>query len=125
MKKPLSVVPLDNDGIQPPRPLGQAGRSLWDRVQKEYDVCDVAGVEMLTILGEASDRISTLRAQIDADGEVIRSRGTIRAHPALRDELANRAFVIRTLQKLGLNYEPVKAHGRPPSPLGWRGNDDD
>jgi hypothetical protein len=125
MKKPLSVVPLDTDGIQPPRPLGQAGRSLWDRVQKEYDVSDVAGVEMLTILGEASDRISTLRAQIDADGEVIRYRGTIRAHPALRDELANRAFVIRTLQKLGLNYEPVKAHGRPPSPLGWKGSNDD
>ena len=37
-----------------------------------------------------------------------------RPHPLLPSELSNRAFIARTLCKLGLVYEPVKAPGRPP-----------
>ncbi len=127
MKKapPLSIVEPGSTGVQPPRPLAAAGRSLWTRVQHDYDVSDVAGVEMLAIACEATDRIATLRAEIDRDGEVIRTRnGGVKAHPALRDELSNRAFVVRTLSKLGLNFEPLKAApGRPPVSTSWRGHD--
>lgn len=39
----------------------------------------------------------------------------MKAHPAIREELACRGFVVRTLQKLGLNCEPVRSGpGRPP-----------
>jgi len=31
-----------------------------------------------------------------------------------RDELANRAFVVRTLERLGVNVETIKSVGRPP-----------
>jgi len=51
--------------------------------------------------------------QIDNDGEVIRARGQIKDHPALKHELAARAFVVRTLSRLGLNFERC-GHGRPP-----------
>jgi hypothetical protein len=60
--------------------------------------------------------------KIDRDGEVIRTRGTIKDHPALKHELACRAFVVRTLAKLGLNFEPVRASsGRPGLNIGWQG----
>jgi hypothetical protein len=32
----------------------------------------------------------------------------------LREELAGRAFVARTLERLGLNVEAIKPMGRPP-----------
>jgi hypothetical protein len=84
-------------------------------VQREYDVSDVAGIEFLTLAGEALDRAQALSQAIERDGEVIRAAGGLKTHPAVREELANRAFVTRTLQRLGLNYEPVRAGpGRPP-----------
>jgi hypothetical protein len=125
MKKArLCVIKSGTSGIQPPRPLAAAGQSLWDRVQSDFIVDDVSGIEMLCIACEAADRVSTLRAEIDRDGEIIRSRNAIKSHPGLRDELAYRAFIVRTLQKLGLNFEPVKAPGRPGSTIGWRADDD-
>ena len=39
-----------------------------------------------------------LRAAIDRDGEVVQTRTGPRAHPGLRDELSNRAFIVRTLE---------------------------
>jgi hypothetical protein len=34
-------------GPQPSRSLGEHGRRLWSRVIAEYDVADVAGIELL------------------------------------------------------------------------------
>ena len=111
-KPPLAIVSTETASISPPRPLGQCGASLWQRVQREYAVTDCGGVEMLTQICEAVDRLRALRAAIDADGEVIRNRaGVPRAHPALRDEVQLRAFVVRTIEKLGLNFEPIKQLG--------------
>jgi hypothetical protein len=67
----------------------------------------------------AADRIETIKQAIAADGPVIRSRAGVRAHPALQAELQNRALVIRGLEKLGLNLEPIKPHGHPTKPTGW------
>jgi hypothetical protein len=54
--------------------------------------------------------------QIDKDGEILRAKGTVREHPLLKAEIACRAFVVRTLGRLGLDLEPVRAGpGRPPS----------
>jgi hypothetical protein len=115
-KPPLTLVEVDGTGVQPPRELGKAGRSLWDRVQSEYDVSDVCGIELLAEAAAALDQAESLRDEIKRDGPVLRDRrGNIKDHPALKHELANRAFVVRTLTKLGLNYEPLRsASGRPP-----------
>jgi hypothetical protein len=60
------------------------------------------------------DLAEQLHAEVEHDGAVIRIRGSVRPHPAVKDELAARAFVVRTLVKLGLNFEPVRATaGRP------------
>jgi phage terminase small subunit len=98
----------------PPRALGKAGQALWDRVLADFDVADAAGVELLTLACEATDRAESLRRQIDETGEIIHTRSGLRDNPLLRHELAARAFVTRTLCRLGLNSEPLRAPGRPP-----------
>ncbi len=124
MPKPsISVVSAEHPATTPPRPLGVHGTSLCNAVMREYGITDRGGIELLAQVGGAVDRIEALREAIDRDGEVVIVRGVPRAHPGLRDELAARAFVVRTLERLGLNVEAVKAGpGRPPRAYGWTGS---
>ena len=116
-KKPkLSVVSPGATGIAPPRKLGVHGMWLWDAIMAEYDIADVGGRELLAQASAALDRGEALREAIDRDGEVIATPNGPKAHPALRDELQCRAFVVRTLEKLGVTTEAVKSPGRPPRP---------
>jgi hypothetical protein len=121
-KKPrLTVVRPSTTGIEPPYALGQHGRSLWDRVQSEYDVTDAGGIEMLAQACAGADIATKLQEEIERDGAVIRVRGSVRAHPAVKDLIATRAFIVRTLIKLGLNFEPTRSSaGRPGAEIGWR-----
>jgi Phage terminase, small subunit len=110
------VVPavVQTTWAEPTRNLSKHGRALWDRVKSEYDICDSGGVEMLMQACEAQDRIAKVRQEIDEDGEVIRARGQVKEHPALKIELSLRSFVVRTLARLGLNFEPIRSTaGRP------------
>jgi hypothetical protein len=118
-KPPLRIVgDLEATGPQPSRKVGEHGMALWNRVVSEYDVSDAAGIELLTQAAQACDRAEALAAHIAEDGEIVRTPNGIKAHPAIKDELACRGFIVRTLQKLGLNYEPLRsAPGRPPSSL--------
>ncbi len=123
-KKPsLQIVSeASTTSTQPPRTLGNHGRSLWNRVLSDYDISDSGGLEILAGACAALDRAERLREQIDADGEVLRARGgAIKDHPGLKHELANRAFVARSLSRLGLDVEPVRNPGRPPRASGWTG----
>jgi hypothetical protein len=120
---PLSTVLSATTSLAPPRKLGPHGLNLWNSVQAEYRIEDCGGREILAQACEGLDRAEQLAAAIEVDGPVIRTRtGVPKAHPACRDEIAARGFVVRTLQKLGLNFEPVKSPGRPPKPFGWTGD---
>ena len=104
----------ESSGLQPARTLGQAGKNLWSRITEEYDLSDAGGRELLLQCCQALDRVESLRRQIDQEGEIIRVKGVPKAHPALRDELANRSFIAKSLQRLGLALEvPVRSVGRP------------
>ena len=81
------------------------------------------GREILYHACAALDRAEDCAAQIAIDGPVLRTKSGIREHPALRCELASRSFCVRTLARLGLDYEPVKAVGCPPSSYGFKGDD--
>ena len=76
----LTIVPTNTSAVKPARKLGKYGADLWARVTDEYDMSDAAGVEMLTSACQALDRAELLRAQIDSDGEVIRTRAGLKAH---------------------------------------------
>src|SRR5262249_3522875 len=120
-KKPsLSVVNPDTTDIQPPRKLGQFGLSLWHDIQSEYRIDDRGGVELLSQACSALDRAAALAACIAEDGETIKTRTGLRIHPAVREELAARAFIVRTLERLGITTERVKNVGRPGTG-GWIG----
>lgn len=106
----------DNAGLQhtAPRPLGEHGAALWRSVTSQYEVADAAGIEFLTTACQSLDRAEALKAQIDLDGPVIRTKAGLRDHPALKHEIAARSLCIRTLARLGLDMEPLRdGPGRP------------
>jgi hypothetical protein len=115
-KPPLHVVSaLEGTGPQPSRTLGEHGQKLWNRVVSEYVIDDVAGIELLTLAAQALDRAEALAEHVAGDGEIVRTPTGVKCHPAIKEELACRGFIVRTLQRLGLNYEPLRAApGRPP-----------
>jgi hypothetical protein len=87
---------------------------------KEYHIEDVGGRELLALACQQLDRAEALKAQIDSEGEIIPSRLGPKAHPALRYEIQARAFIAKTLQRLGLNLEPLnQRQGRPPTQMSW------
>jgi len=86
----------------------------------EYRIQDRGGIELLAQACQSLDRAEALRDAIDRDGNTIYTpSGMPKSHPAIKDELACRAFVVRTLERLGLNIETIKPPGRPPRPFGW------
>jgi hypothetical protein len=109
---PLSVVDPGSNLPSPSRKLGRHGTDLWSAVMREYCIADPGGLELLIQACGAVDRVEALAERIDADGEVIIVRGVPKPHPAIAAELAARAFVCRTLERLGLNLETVKPIGR-------------
>lgn len=118
----LSVVQSPGNVPKPPRPLGKHGQALWASVHQEYNVTDAGGIELLAQACAALDMAEDLRKQIDKDGPIIRQEGgALKDHPALKHELANRAFVTRCIARLGLDVEAVGRIGRP-SGGGYRGN---
>jgi hypothetical protein len=117
-RKPSRLTVVEN-APNPPRKLGPAGESLWNRVQSEYRIEDVGGVEILMQICLAQDRAEELAATIDADGTRVMTKAGPKAHPCLRDELAARAFICRQLQRLGITDEVIKPVGRPGRDLGW------
>jgi hypothetical protein len=113
-KSPLRIIAPTGTGLEPPLTLGQHGRDLWREIQGEYCVEDIGGRAMLEQCCLAMDRVVGLRAEIDRDGPVIRTRDGIKEHPLIKLELQLRSFIVRTLVKLGLNYEAIRSTaGRP------------
>ena len=100
-----------------PRDLGEVGQALWGRVMAEYQISDSGGLELLAQAARAADRAARCQKAINLDGEmVLQKDGRTREHALLKSELGNRAFVVSTLVKLGLNLEPLKPNtGRPPN----------
>jgi hypothetical protein len=112
----LALVPLPS-GREPPAPptdLGVEGRALWIALTTEFDITDSEGLFTLEQACRALDRAERCRARIEEDGELLDVRGQLKSHPLIREETAARALAIRTVQKLGLRLEPLKAVGRPP-----------
>jgi hypothetical protein len=111
----LTVVGPGASGPQPPRQLGAPGRQFWDDILREFTIEDRAGLELLCLAAESLDRAADLDERIRVEGATIKGRGgMVRVHPAIKDQLACRAFTARCIERLGLNLEAVRAGpGRP------------
>jgi phage terminase small subunit len=117
MATKLTKLKLVKDAA-PPRKLGTHGGALWKQVMAEYRITDAGGLAMLTQACIELDIAEDCRTQISRDGSCIRTKTGLKEHPLIKHELAARAFVVRTLSRLGLDVEPVKAIGRPTKPIG-------
>ena len=85
-KKPkLTLVSPSTTGQRPPRELGKHGLKLWRDVVTAYHVEDVGGIELLAQACAAADRAEALAAIIDENGETIKGKNGLRAHPCLKD----------------------------------------
>jgi hypothetical protein len=118
---PLSVISPTRSIAPPPRPLRHHGQALWNEIQREYQITDTGGVEVLAQICAALDRAEQLSEAIEREGPLVpTSNGTMRGHPAIKDELVCRTFIVRSLQRLGVNVSvvPPRGPGRPPS-RGW------
>ena len=107
-KPPLAII--DAPPVTPPSPprtLGPTGQALWSRVQAEYVVADCGGVELLCQCCEAADLVQELSECVAREGKTLETKTGLRAHPALRDMLSNRAFVVTTLRRLAVTDESV------------------
>jgi hypothetical protein len=123
MPTKLTVI-AGQTGGKPIRKLGKHGANLWRSIRDEFEINDAGGLEMLSLACQQLDRAERCRETIDRDGEMIRGKNGPREHPLLRHELAARAFVTRTLQRLGLNIEAIKPVGRPTRGIGWIPDDE-
>jgi hypothetical protein len=99
---------------KPPKHLGADGRDLWLGIQAEYAVDDPAGLALLCQASEAVDRIASVRAQIDDQGELLTIRGIPRVNPLCAVERDQRAALVRCLRAMNLDIEPLRDRpGRP------------
>jgi hypothetical protein len=70
------------DTCAPPRPLGQHGRALWNRITCDYDISDAAGIELLTLAAESLDRAEEIKALVSYAGVgTVSETGVVRSNP--------------------------------------------
>ena len=115
-----SVTLLPTNLPSPPRTLGGPGLALWNKVLTDYHISDVGGLELLAEAAAGLDRAEELAAAVARDGATFQTKSGPKVHPAVRAELAARAFVVRTLARLGIATEAIRPMGRPPVG-GWSG----
>jgi hypothetical protein len=77
-------------------------------------------MELLLLACEATDTAETLNQIVAREGPTIRTTTGQRAHPLLKEILANRGFIARTLTKLGVTVDTARPIGRPSPGFGWR-----
>jgi len=116
MKNPkLRVVDATRTNpLAPPATLGKAGATQWQSIMSEYKIEDSGGRAVLLQICAAADDLAECDVAIARDGAMISTKTGLREHPLCKQRLALRAFICRSVQRLGLNLEPVKPVGRPP-----------
>jgi len=105
--------PTKANPLGPPPTLDKAGATLWQSVMTEYRIEDSGGREILTQICAAADNLHDCDVAITRDGAMINTRTGPKEHPLLKQRLALRAFITRSVQRLGLTLETAKPIGRP------------
>jgi hypothetical protein len=122
-RKPnLSVIlpPPQSEGPPPPDGLDATGAGLWRDIVATWEWHDDPVIyRVVEEACYALQRAARCRRLIDEQGEVLRTKAGLRAHPLLKEETASRALGCRLLARLGTDLEPLHAGpGRPGGGLG-------
>jgi phage terminase small subunit len=122
-KTPKLALVKATGGPKPPRKLGTHGAALWRSVHAEYQIEDTGGLELLALACESLDRSEACKEQINAEGQVLKTKSGWREHPLLKHETQARALAARLLGRLGLDVEALRSGpGRPTSMRGFTGD---
>jgi len=98
-----------------PATLGKAGATQWRTIMTEYRIEDSGGRAVLLQICAAVDDLAECDRVIARDGPMIATKNGPKEHPLCKQRLALRAFICRSVQRLGLNLETTKPIGRPPT----------
>lgn len=91
-----------------PRHLSKESKSLWQRLLKEYDITDEAGLLILQTGLEAFDRMRDAQEIIKAEGMQVLDRfDQKKAHPLTTVERDSRSAFMAALKALNLDLEPL------------------
>jgi Phage terminase, small subunit len=108
----LTVIETTPTASSPRRNSDSRGAKLRQSILSEFEIEDAAGTVILDQICAAVDRLDGISEQIRADGVMVKGRTGRRPHPLLKSETTLRAFIVRSLAKLGL--EPLEPSvGRP------------
>jgi hypothetical protein len=97
-----------SESSAPPRPLGKAGKDLWQRINQDFVLQDETERETLTQICEAQDHTAELVDGLKADEPKIAPE---KAYPIIRQ---HRGFILRALERLKSHHnKTMKVMGRP------------
>jgi P27 family predicted phage terminase small subunit len=101
-------------GPNPPEHLSERCRDWWRSVVDEYDL-EQHHLHLLRLGAEAIDRAEEARVILAAEGIVVRSGDTVKAHPAVAIERDARLAAARLIRELDLDVEAPAERSRPPA----------
>jgi hypothetical protein len=123
MKNPMLTV-VDQpkpDRLAPPASLGEAGRTFWEDINRDYVIEESAGRQTVLRICQTVDTLVSYDEQIERDGPTIRTANGLKEHPLLKHQLAARSFIVRSLHRLNLDVIPPRTEVGRPSGGGYRG----
>jgi hypothetical protein len=113
-----NIVAFPGNPPEPPPDLGAAGAKLWRDIAREWNVDGAAPETVLLHACQCADRVESLRLQILAEGELIKTPHGVKANPLIVLELQARALGVRLLGRLGVLDGEKRRPGRPVK-SGW------
>jgi P27 family predicted phage terminase small subunit len=106
---------MSNRGPKPPDHLTENAKTLWRKVNAEYDLAP-HDLERLRCVCEAVGRMDAAREVLDRDGVTFTDRnGAPRPRPENGIERDSRLAVLRGLRELGLDLSQDEPAPRPPA----------
>ncbi len=94
--------------------LRPATRRWFNEVCENYELYP-HHLRILTIAGQAWDRLTMAREALKKDGLFTKDRyGTVKQHPGVKVELDNMMLFIKAVRELGLDLEHNTETKRPP-----------
>jgi hypothetical protein len=87
---------------------------MWRGIMEQVIIDDYASLELLQSVCEAGDIVAECERRVAEEGVTSATNtGLLREHPAVKTAIQYKAFISRSLARLGLLTEALKAVGRP------------
>jgi hypothetical protein len=107
------VYPVPDLGQSPPEGLGEQGKRLWLRINRDFRIDDAGLEAILEAACQATDLAAACAERIELDGLMVPTKDGLRDNPLIRQRIAALALSARLLVRLGCLDQPPRPVGRP------------